>query len=152
VLNLAIGQGENDQTVINMARFYAALATNGQSPKPEIVRRNPERTAIMRLTDAQMAGLRRAMAGVVSAGGTAASARIEGVTLAGKTGTAQNADVRNDHAWFVGFAPMEEPRIVVAVMLEFGQHGYRAARIASKIIEKYLKAPTTILPRQEAGD
>jgi penicillin-binding protein 2 len=152
VLNLAIGQGENDQTVINMARFYAALATNGQSPKPEIVRRNPERTPILTLTAAQIAGLRRAMAGVVSAGGTAASARIDGVTLAGKTGTAQNADVRNDHAWFVGFAPMEEPRIVVAVMLEFGQHGYRAARIASKIIEKYLKAPTTVLPRQEAGD
>jgi peptidoglycan glycosyltransferase len=91
------------------------------------------------------------MAGVVSAGGTAASARIDGVTLAGKTGTAQNAqDPKNDHAWFVGFAPMEQPRIVVAVMLEFGGHGYRAARIASKIIESYLKQPTTVLPKQEA--
>ena len=150
VLNLAIGQGENDQTVVNMARFYAALATGGQAPRPEIVRRSPERVPVMKLTDAQLQGLRRAMAGVVSAGGTAASARIEGVTLAGKTGTAQNAqDPKNDHAWFVGFAPMDQPKIVVAVMLEFGGHGYRAARIASKIIESYLKQPTTVLPRQE---
>jgi penicillin-binding protein 2 len=150
VLNLAIGQGENDQTVINMARFYAALATGGQAPRPEIVRRSPDRSPVLRLTEEQLAGLRRAMAGVVSAGGTAASARIEGVTLAGKTGTAQNAqDAKNDHAWFVGFAPMDQPKIVVAVMLEFGGHGYRAARIASKIIEQYLKAPTTVLPKQE---
>ncbi|MCE2940185.1 MAG: penicillin-binding protein 2 [Gemmatimonadota bacterium] len=151
VLNLSIGQGENDQTVVNMARFYAALATGGQAPRPEIVRRNPERSVVMSLTAAQLDGLRRAMAGVVSAGGTAASARIADVTLAGKTGTAQNAqDPKNDHAWFVGFAPMEEPKIVVAVMLEFGGHGYRAARIASKVIESYLKRPTTVLPRQEA--
>lgn len=151
VLNLSIGQGENDQTVVNMARFYAALATGGQAPRPEIVRRNPERVPVMTLTDDQWGALRRAMGSVVSAGGTASSAQIEGVPLAGKTGTAQNAqDAKNDHAWFVGFAPMDEPKIVVAVMLEFGGHGYRAARIASKIIEAHLKKPTTVLPRQEA--
>lgn len=150
VLNLAIGQGENDQTVINMARFYAALAT-GQAPRPEIVRRRPERVPVLRLTDAQRLGLHRAMAGVVRAGGTAAGARLEGIALAGKTGTAQNAqDATRDHAWFVGFAPLEAPRIVVAVLLEFGGHGSRAARVASRIVERYLKAPTRALPRQEA--
>ena len=67
--------------------------------------------------------------------------------LAGKTGTAQNAqDPLHHHAWFVGFAPANDPKIVVAVMLEFGGHGTRAARIASKIIEAYLKvAPTELL-------
>ena len=60
--------------------------------------------------------------------------------LAGKTGTAQNAhDPTRDHAWFVGFAPANDAKIVVAVMLEFGGHGYAAARIATKIIEHYLK-------------
>jgi penicillin-binding protein 2 len=146
ILNLSIGQGENDQTVVNMARFYTALATDGMAAKPEIVRRNPQRMRIFQISDRQMAGLRDAMAGVVSARGTAGSAAIRGVVLAGKTGTAQNAqDPKNDHAWFVGFAPFEDPKIVVAVMLEFGGHGWRAARIASKIIESYLKVEPTQL-------
>jgi penicillin-binding protein 2 len=147
-LNLAIGQGENDQTVVNMARFYTALATDGSAARPEIVRRSrPERQRVFALTADQMSGLRAALSGVVSARGTAASAAIQGVLLAGKTGTAQNSqDLKNDHAWFVGFAPAEDPKIVVAVMLEFGGHGWRAARVASKIIERYLKvAPTQML-------
>ncbi len=153
VLNLSIGQGENDQTVANMAKFYTALASNGSAATPELVKRAPERTPILKLTPEQLADLRRAMAGVVSAGGTAASARIEGVTLAGKTGTAQNAqDLKNNHAWFVGFAPAEEPKIVVAVMLEFGGHGTRAARIASRIVEHYLKVRTQVQGRQEGDD
>ena len=141
VLSLAIGQGENDQTVVNMARFYTALATDGNSAKPEIVRRDPERTPLFSLPPEQMAALRAALAGVVSERGTAGGSRIEGLIMAGKTGTAQNSQNPDvDHAWFVGFAPADDPKIVVAVMLEFGDHGWRAARVASKIIEHYLKA------------
>ncbi|MDQ3697118.1 MAG: penicillin-binding protein 2 [Gemmatimonadota bacterium] len=150
VLNLSIGQGENNQTVASMARFYSALATDGRAAKPEIVRRNPEREQVISLTPAQMQGLRNAMAGVISARGTAGSARIESVVLAGKTGTAQNSQDRDrDHAWFVGFAPAEDPKIVVAVMLEFGEHGYSAARVASRVIAHYLKTATTQLPPTE---
>lgn len=139
VLNLAIGQGENGQTVANMARFYTALASDGSAATPEIVRRVPERERLFTLSAGQMRGLRAALAGVVSSG-TAASAAIQGVVLAGKTGTAQNAhDPVHDHAWFVGFAPADDPKIVVAVMLEFGGHGTRAARIASSIVQAYLK-------------
>ncbi|MEK6611611.1 MAG: penicillin-binding protein 2 [Gemmatimonadota bacterium] len=142
-LNLAIGQGENAQTVINMARFYTALATDGAAVQPEIVRGAAQRTQLFALNDEQMTGVRKALAGVVQRG-TAAASRIEGVMLAGKTGTAQNAqDATRDHAWFVGFAPADDAKIVVAVMLEFGGHGTRAARIASKIIEHYLKMQTT---------
>ena len=54
---------ENSQTVVNMARFYTALATDGQAAKPEIVHRRPERTRLFTLTAPQMAGLRSAMAG-----------------------------------------------------------------------------------------
>jgi penicillin-binding protein 2 len=146
-LNLAIGQGENDQTVVSMARFYTALATDGAAAKPEIVRGNPERARLFTISPSQMNGLRAAMAGVVTSRGTAGSAAIQGVVLAGKTGTAQNAqDPSRDHAWFVGFAPANDPKIVVAVMLEFGDHGYVAARVASKIIEYHLKvAPTQLL-------
>jgi len=146
VLNLAIGQGENDQTVANMGRFYTALATDGSAATPTVVQRAPQRQVIMRLTPAQLEGVRAAMAGVISRG-TAQSAQIQGVILAGKTGTAQNSqDPLHDHAWFVGFAPAHDPKIVVAVMLEFGGHGDRAARIASKIIQAYLHvAPATLL-------
>jgi len=77
------------------------------------------------------------MAGVTTAGGTAASANIRGLVIAGKTGTAQNPP-NKDHAWFVGFAPAEDPKIVVGVFLEYGEHGYYAARVASKIIGRYL--------------
>lgn len=141
-LNLAIGQGENAQTVINMARFYTALATDGNAAQPRIVRGAGARVPMFHLTDEQLDGVKKALAGVVQRG-TAAASQIRGVMLAGKTGTAQNAhDPLRDHAWFVGFAPADDAKIVVAVMLEFGGHGTRAARIASKIIEHYLKVQT----------
>ena len=142
-LNLAIGQGDNAQTVVNMARFYTALATDGEAARPQVVRGATEKVRLFTLDSVQQAGVRAALAGVV-ARGTAAASKIQGIVLAGKTGTAQNAqDLKNDHAWFVGFAPADQPKVVVAVMLEFGGHGTRAARIASKIIEHYLKAGTT---------
>lgn len=149
-LNLSIGQGENTQTILNMARFYTALATDGYAARPEVVKRNPERQKVLDLTPRQLAGLRDAMADVVSGRGTAGSAQIEGVVLAGKTGTAQNETAKN-HAWFVGFAPKDDPKIVVAVMLWQGEHGAAAARIASKIVEHYLKRPA-IQPVNVEGD
>lgn len=146
-LNLSIGQGENSQTVVNMAKFYTALATDGNAATPEIVKQTPTKTRIFKLNQQQMDGLRTALAGVVGQG-TATSARIEGIMLAGKTGTAQTGKrvngVELNHAWFVGFAPADKPTIVVAVMLEYGGHGGRAAHVASSIISHYLKvAPVT---------
>lgn len=151
VLNLSIGQGENLQTATNMAHFYTALATDGRAARPSLANREVEREEKFKLTPQQMAGLRTALSGVVSARGTAGSAQLKGVVIAGKTGTAQNPR-GNDHAWFVGFAPAENPKIVVAVMVEFGEHGYVAARYASKMIEFYLKEPTLIQPEITEGD
>ncbi len=143
VLSMAIGQGDNSQTILNMARFYTALATDGTAAKPEIVRGKPERVQIMKLTPEQLDQVRGALVGVVE-GGTASRSAIKGVQLAGKTGTAQSGTLDEfgkelDHAWFVGFAPADDAKIVVAVMIEFGGHGTRAAAIASAIIAKYLK-------------
>lgn len=141
-LNLAIGQGENAQTVVNVARFYTALAMGGEATVPRIVHGEPVKEKLFELDSATLAGLRSALMGVVSRG-TASSAKIQGVVMAGKTGTAQSGKkigiTELDHAWFAGFAPADAPRIVVVVMLEFGGHGPRAAHIASKIIEHYLK-------------
>lgn len=150
-LNLSIGQGENSQTVVNMARFYTALATDGKAAKPEVVRGTPERVQLFSITPQQLASIQAALSDVVGRG-TAAGSRLQGITVAGKTGTAQNsADQVMDHAWFVGYAPAEDPKIVVAVMLEFGLHGSRAARIATRIIERYLKAQVVSMPETE-GD
>ena len=143
VLNLSIGQGENSQTVVNMARFYTALASDGTAATPSIGKRAPERVRLFQLTPQQLAGLREALAGVVSARGTAAASQIEGVVTAGKTGTAQSQIGMPNHAWFVGFAPFENPEIVAAVFLEYGEKGGRAARIAKSIFEFYLKETAT---------
>jgi len=72
-LNLAIGQGANSQTVVNMAKFYSALATDGNAPRPEIVRGAPQLKRIFQLTAVQDSGIRSALAGVVQEGGTAAA-------------------------------------------------------------------------------
>lgn len=148
-LNLAIGQGENDQTVLNMARFYTALATDGNAVRPHVVDRPVERTKLFDLSPEQMAGLREALHGVISTRGTAASAAIRGVEVAGKTGTGQNPHGK-DHGWFVGFAPKDNPKIVVAVLVAFGEHGYVAARMATKIMERYLHT-TVIAPTNTIG-
>lgn len=148
VLSMAIGQGDNSQTILNMARFYSALATDGSAAKPEVVRGKPERTPMVKLTAEQMDQVRAALVGVVE-GGTASRSAIKGVQLAGKTGTAQSGTLdafgkELNHAWFVGFAPADDPKIVVAVMIEFGGHGTRAAAIASAIIANYLKVTPVV--------
>jgi penicillin-binding protein 2 len=137
-LNLAIGQGENSQTVVNMAKLYSAFAAKGQAPRPEIAHLVPQRKQVFTLSRIQDSVVLEGLKAVLEAGGTAGASAIQGLTLAGKTGTAQNTG-GEDHGWFVGFAPADKPKIVVAVLLEFGLHGSRAAHIASAIIGHYLK-------------
>jgi cell division protein FtsI/penicillin-binding protein 2 len=106
---------------------------------------------LFNITPQQLKAIQAALGDVVGRG-TAAGSRIQGISVAGKTGTAQTSAGQDlDHAWFVGYAPAEDPKIVVAVMLEFGLHGSRAARIATRIIERYLKAQVVSLPETE-GD
>ena len=143
-LNMAIGQGENAQTVINMARFYSALANDGNEPTPMIKRGTPKITKAFHLPTDQMMALRRAMMGVVQEGGTAAGAAISGVSVAGKTGTAQT--LRKDKngkdlywAWFAGMAPAQAPQIVVVVMVpNVTFEGATTAQFATKIISHFL--------------
>jgi cell division protein FtsI/penicillin-binding protein 2 len=91
-----------------------------------------------------MALLRKAMMGVVAAGGTAAGAAIKGVTFAGKTGTAQTMRFSAGgkplyYAWFAGMAPANDPRIVVVVMVpNVTFEGATSAGFATKIMAHYL--------------
>ncbi|MFN9118559.1 MAG: penicillin-binding protein 2 [Gemmatimonas sp.] len=142
VLSLSIGQADNAQTPLNMARFYTALATDGRAATPHIVAREPERKQILNLTPAQLKGVQDALSDVVTRG-TAAGAQIRGLTIAGKTGTAQMTR-QEDAAWFVGYAPADSPKIVVAIIIEEGLHGSTAAKVATKLMERYLKTKLTM--------
>ncbi|MGV3708542.1 MAG: penicillin-binding transpeptidase domain-containing protein, partial [Gemmatimonas sp.] len=142
ILNMSIGQGDNAQTPLNMAKFYTALATDGKASTPRIVDTTVVRTEAIALDPAKLKGLQDALGDVLTRG-TGAGAQIKGLTIAGKTGTAQNPPYP-DHAWFVGYAPVENPKIVVAVMLEYGLHGSAAAKVATKMMERFLKAKLTL--------
>jgi penicillin-binding protein 2 len=157
VLNLAIGQGENAQTLANMMRFYTMLANpSGEAPTPALVSTSSTGTRTLGLSDNALTGLRAALLSVVEQG-TAAASRIEGLKIAGKTGTAQNPHGPN-HGWFIAFAPVDTPKIVVGGILEFAGHGTAVAPIVNRIIAHHLQGagagPTTeyqlILPDDSA--
>lgn len=146
-LNLAIGQGENDQTLLRQALFYTALAT-GERPIVPHLARDPELEERrvdweLELPEARRQELVDAMIRVVnSPDGTAYPWRLRDWTLAGKTGTAQNPQ-GEPHSWFVGFAPVEDPQIVVAAMVEHGHPDDQtslAVPLASGVVRRYLAA------------
>ena len=140
-LNLAIGQGENSQTLINMMRFYAMLARNdGTAPVPHLVLGEdlPVDDVVYASVE-NILGLRDALEMVVERG-TAIASRVADLRIAGKTGTAQNSHGPN-HGWFIGFAPAEEPEIVVGAIIEFGEHGSSVAPMVNRIIARHLLGP-----------
>jgi penicillin-binding protein 2 len=146
LLNFAIGQGEVLATPLQMASVYGAIANDGVACTPHVLSSVdsagrsaytvPVRTTRLPMDrtdlDAVKAGLNR-----VVAYGTGTAARLSEITIAGKTGTAQNPP-RPDHAWFVGYAPAEAPEVVFAVLVENAGHGGSvSAPIASKLIRAY---------------
>ena len=138
-LNLAIGQGENTQTLLTMVRFYAALAGNGSAPAPYLVRPDSTPGFNLNLTREQLDALRTALVAVVERG-TAVRSRLAEFTVAGKTGTAQNPQ-GNDHGWFIGFAPADRPEIIVGAIFEFGGHGTEVAPYVVQVIRRALLGP-----------
>ncbi len=141
-LNFAIGQGENSQTVINMTSFYQALAGDGVERPPYIVAPNDSVAPHqLGLTAGQLEGLRQAMVEVVERG-TAVRSRRANLTIAGKTGTAQNSQRKDqDHGWFIGFAPADHPQIVIGSVMEFFKHGSDVAPYVSKALARYVLGP-----------
>ena len=140
-LNLAIGQGEDAQTPISMVRFYGALANGGHLLVPRVDAAPGPPPQQLEVPESTFAEMRRALIAVVEQG-TARGARLASIQLAGKTGTAQNPHGA-DHGWFIGFAPADDPKIVVGGILEFGLHGTAMAPIVARVIEHYLLGPDT---------
>ena len=146
-MNLSIGQGELLVTPLQMAVVSAALANRGTVWSPHFTEKivyadgspdylhKAERLSFVSAPAAAWDQVQLAMEAVVSSG-TALGARIPGVVVAGKTGTAQNPH-GDDHAWFIAYAarPGEPASIAVAVLVENGGHGgSTAAPVARKMI------------------
>ncbi|MDA0747829.1 MAG: penicillin-binding protein 2 [bacterium] len=146
MLNLSIGQGETTTTPIQIARYISALAV-GTLPQPHILKNTTPRATPVTISEQTLADIRSILQDVVeSLHGTGKRARVEGVHVGGKTGTAQNSH-GEDHAWFVAFAPVEAPRIVIAVVAEnAGMGGEIAAPMARRVLEAYFK---TVAPDQK---
>ncbi|HEY0019262.1 MAG TPA: penicillin-binding protein 2 [Longimicrobium sp.] len=143
VMNVSIGQGPNAQTPLRMAQFFSALAGNGTARAPHmLLRRETPVETDLRLSRQTLQAVWQGMAAVIEAGGTAHAVELRRFKLYGKTGTSQNsADPRKPHAWFTGFAGPRggQPEIVVAVIVEFGESGGRAAApVAARMAEYYL--------------
>mgnify|MGYP001491736612 FL=1 len=148
----SIGQGEILTTPIQMANFATAIANRGFYVKPHFVKRIDNRSMNNRdknYTTIDKENFEIVIDGMVDVvdRGTARIAKINGISVAGKTGTVENFILienekkqLTDHSTFIAFAPAEDPKIVVSVFIENGYWGSRwAAPIASLIIEKYLK-------------
>jgi penicillin-binding protein 2 len=163
-ISAAIGQGYVTVTPLQMASLIGTVANNGVNYRPRLVQAVMDRMtgnlqelpAVPRSTIKAKPDtfriIKEALADVVKEG-TATRAKSTLVTIGGKTGTAQVAALRTgpeesipkkfrDHAWFVAFAPVESPKIAVAVLVEhMGHGGSAAAPLAKEIIEAYVKLP-----------
>ena len=148
----SIGQGEILTTPIQMANFATAIANRGFYIKPHFVKSVNNKLMNNReknYTTIDKENFEIVIDGMVDVvdRGTARIAKINGISVAGKTGTVENFIlIKNekkqltDHSTFIAFAPADDPKIAVSVFIENGYWGSRwAAPIASLIIEKYLK-------------
>ncbi len=164
-LSVAIGQGYNLVTPIQLAMMIAAVGNGGTLYRPQLVlavesadgrviqRMKPKIKGSLDVSAPNMGLVREGLWRVVQGDrGTARAIRLEGIDISGKTGTAQVfsrkgetdpkgevADHLKDHAWFVAYAPSEAPQIAVAVIIEHGEHGSSvAAPVARAVIRAYL--------------
>ena len=148
IISIGIGQGEMQLTTVQMANLAAIMANRGYFYTPHLVKgfKNdntpiPEKFRTKNTVDIDPRFFPHVVDGMarVVNGGTASIAQIKDIQVCGKTGTSQNPH-GDDHSVFFAFAPMDNPKIAIAVYVEHGVWGARyAAPIASLMMEKYLK-------------
>jgi len=168
---LGIGQGEMQSTPLQMANLMAIIANKGYYYTPHFVREIDGETGadtvlqpfrqkhvVTNIPDEAYEVVKLGMQDVVTSG-TARVARIEGIDVCGKTGTAENYGIINgrreklpDHSWFVCFAPRENPKIAVAVIVENAGFGATwAGPIARMVMEKYLNDSLSKKSKQDSA-
>ena len=149
-ISVSVGQGAVTATPLQLARAIGGIAMGGIFKQPHLLMTTgtpPEQD--FSLSEETTEKVTQAMFGVVNEGGTAAGVRLQGVEFCGKTGSAQVISAEglkragrqrrfSDNAWFVGYAPRRNPEIVVAVLVEEGEHGASAAApVARDVIKAY---------------
>jgi penicillin-binding protein A len=164
----AIGQNQVAVTPMAMALVAEAVATGGTILNPHFVQcvKDPDDRVVKQIDTTEYqramdpttaATMRQFMLGVVN-NGTGTAAQIPGVQVAGKTGTAETGPQQRPHAWFIEFAPADNPRYAIAVIVEHGganggddqaTGGRVAAPIAKQVMQALLVAPT---PTPECGN
>lgn len=159
-ISVSIGQGATVVTPLQLAAAIGGLATGGVWQRPHVIK-IPSVNAPARKANLNLENVVRVidgMYGVVNEGiGTAARARIPGIEVCGKTGTAQLASNKvlkgtsagrsmKDNAWFVGFAGRQTPEIVVVALFENGEHGNLAAPIVRDVIKAYFDKKARLHP------
>ena len=157
--NMAIGQGWMNVTPLQIARMIAAVANGGTLVRPHLVRQviDPATGTVERVTTGPtgtvgfrpdvLATLREALEAVVVRG-TGRAVAIPGLAIAGKTGSAENPRGQ-PHAWFAAYAPVDQPRIALAVLVE---HGRRGGLVAAPIARAVLQAAFGIPAPPEARE
>jgi len=149
-ISVAIGQGALTVTPLQLAYAIGGLAMGGVWRRPHVAldagkRAEPRRIA---LDPAHTQAISEALWAVVNDKGTGLRARLPGIEVCGKTGTSQLASLRaarnpklaeklKDNAWFVGYAPKQNPEIVVVALFEAGEHGHLAAPIVRDVLKAY---------------
>jgi penicillin-binding protein 2 len=140
MLNLAIGQGENDVTILQLACYVGIIATEGLKPVPHLdMTKTPKPRRVTGISPESFRVVKEGMLRVTTEG-TARGARVPGHMIAGKTGTAQNPHGA-DHKLFLAFAPYENPAIAVACVAENAgdQATSRAVVVVKRFLEEYFK-------------
>lgn len=149
MLSLGVGQGFMSVSPLQMALVVAQIANGGYKIQPHIVHSvresdgtvymtNPQKEKIEWVDPYELKIIQNGMRRVVTDGSSRWYAKLDSIAIAGKTGTAQNPHGR-DHGWFIGFAPLDDPQIAVAVLVENAGYGsISAVPIASLMIEQYL--------------
>lgn len=163
-VNMAIGQGDILVTPLQIGDAYAGIANGGKIMEPHVLRQvlgqdgkpvlsaEPKVAFDTKTKKSNLASMKTALVSVTRPGGTGAGAfRGFPVSVAGKTGTAQVAG-KDDYAWFVGFAPANNPRYCVVVSVEQGGHGGSVAGPAARqILAALLGQPVTHVTAQDGS-
>lgn len=157
VISISIGQGEVTLTPLQIANLGATIANRGKYITPHLVKEvendtidskylAPKSTMVSRASYEEVVkGMRQAVIG-----GTCRAANIPGLDVCGKTGTAENSRGK-DHSAFMGFAPMDEPKIAIAVYVENGGFGAEfGVPIGALMMEKYLTDSLTAESEKKA--
>src|SRR5216683_2412494 len=174
-ISVGIGQGAVTTTPVQLMRAIAAISMGGRLVVPHVA--NPSEfpqayvaaNHYLDVTNIPIESngwnlITDAMGRVLLPEGTAPSAHIPGIDIAGKTGSAQvvslatrakhqNNEALNQNGWFVGFTPRRNPDVIVAVLFEGGEHGKLAARLATQVIKAYVdkqrRLPTKMVEKSD---